>query len=819
MLPARSLTRRLSGLLPRLRSVVVVSISIIVLQLALAVASMATLSAVRAYVVGESYYSKGQKDALFYAYRYAETQEEKEFQNFVAALDIPLGDAIARRALQQEPVDRQRAREGFLQAGNSPEDVDSLIWLFVWFHRVPFMANAIQIWEQADAGIEKLETLVQSTHRNVLAGEKTSVSVHTLKAALPVLNEELSRLEKDFLVCLSQASRDTQRLLLGANLLIALILMVSGGSYVRYSLNEKRRGELQLAELIGAVRDILVAVDASGQIVMFNHAAEAAFGVSAAKAVGMPLDAFLRPSGSGAIGEWDTVDSTEIHELTGRRADGSELLLEATVSPLHARQGPVRTFVCRDVTALRAEQEREHTRLAQSNLELEKKAVTDPLTGLPNRGALEQYLEDVLQSARRANGCFTLWFLDLDGFKHVNDTLGHLAGDEVLMHVSSRLTSLIRQHDKVFRVSGDEFVIVAHDTLIGPDGTSFAHRILSAVRAPLDVAGRQLGITVSVGGASFPVDGGDARSLMLAADAAMYRAKQGGKNDFRLGTDSPAITKETPQFVAEFELALARNELLLHYQPIVCAQGGSFMGAEALVRWNHPKRGLLPPGAFIGIVEAHGLAVKLGDWVLENAIRQMSAPENRELALITVNLSAVQLADRALPDRIAMLLERHGVPGHRLGVEITESMAMIDLSASQAVLEELQRMDVAICMDDFGTGHSSLSQLHRMPVSKLKIDRSFVERLPDEDNAMRIVEGIIAISRALRLEVVAEGVETQAQAELLKRLGVDAVQGYGISRPIPWSCLAGFIAQWKAQSVSGGCLGIAVPPRLVALQS
>nr|WP_281375238.1 EAL domain-containing protein [Aquabacterium terrae] len=551
--------------------------------------------------------------------------------------------------------------------------------------------------------------------------------------------------------------------------------------------------------LMRAVHEAVVTVDRAQRIVLFNRAAEQLFGCASDAARGSPVDRFI-PGGLPGTARAPASGTLEaMHELTGLHADGRAMGLEVSFGALDAADGPRTVIVCRDVTAQREARERERSLLLRRNTELARKAHTDALTGLLNREALELHLSDTLAGAQGRGDPVSVLFLDLDGFKAVNDRHGHFMGDELLRQAAERLRDAVRRQDEVFRIGGDEFVMVLAGDVEPGKAEALAQRILAAVRRPYGLGGATVNLTVSVGIAHYPDNGSDGRSLLLAADAAMYRAKQSGKNGYHVGVPSASIVRERPPLMRELERALADDELVLHYQPIVSALAPGALGAEALVRWQHPTRGLLSPAAFVPQAESHGMCDALGHWVLQRALKMLSGSAAGAPAWVTVNLAADQLLNPRLPEQLEQLLGAAGVSAARLGVELTESMAMRDVATSHAVLQGIRDVGVCVCLDDFGTGYSSLSQLHRMPVDKLKVDRSFVEHLPADANALCIVEAIIALARVLGLPLVAEGVETLEQARTLRVLGVGEFQGFGIARPMPWDELLAFSTAWRSR--------------------
>ncbi|HZU52552.1 MAG TPA: EAL domain-containing protein [Holophagaceae bacterium] len=423
----------------------------------------------------------------------------------------------------------------------------------------------------------------------------------------------------------------------------------------------------------------------------------------------------------------------------------------------------------------------------------------DALTGLPNRVLLEDRLTQALAQARRNDQRVALLFIDLDGFKGVNDSLGHPAGDALLRLVADRLAGSVRASDTLARMGGDEFAVVLQEVRDTPSAARVAEKLLESLRLPFRVEGRDLHISASIGVAFFPEDGVDAETLLRHADVAMYRAKALGRDACQCFTPELQDQMEARlDLDRRLDQALQEGEFTLHYQPQFHPDG-RLTGFEALVRWNHPSLGLVPPAKFIPAAEESGLILPLGRWVLEEACRQMVRWRQagaRDLVM-AVNVSAIQFADPGWVDTVAQVIDRHGLPPHCLELELTESLVMDPASEPARRLARLKEMGVGLAIDDFGTGYSSLSYLHRLPISVLKIDQSFVRELQPgrEDRSGPILQAIVALGRHLGLQVVAEGVETELQRAFLANLGCDALQGYLLGRPVPPEALEALVRQ------------------------
>lgn len=436
--------------------------------------------------------------------------------------------------------------------------------------------------------------------------------------------------------------------------------------------------------------------------------------------------------------------------------------------------------------------------LAHNTAALERQARIDPLTNLANRHMLTSRLEQAIDWARRTNRVAGVLMLDLDRFKTVNDSLGHQYGDQLLQEVAHRLTHCVREGDTVARLGGDEFVVVLADMANVADIEIVAQKILGALAHPVEVGLQVLSISTSLGIAVYPRDGDSVDALLQQADTAMYRAKDQGGN--ALAFFSPEMMQammERLQIEAGLRIALERGELRLHYQPIIDAQSGRIVSAEALVRWQHPERGIVPPVQFIPIAEETGLIDLIGHWVLHEACRRARVWRDEGLGDIpvAVNLAPCQFGAPTLADSISKALEATRCPAELLQLEITESSVMSKVEQALETMHQLKALGIQLSIDDFGTGYSSLSQLKQLPVSTLKIDRSFVRDIQVDGNDDILVDAIITLARKLGLSTVAEGVETQEQLTFLQAKGCDKYQGYYFSRPLEADAFEQFVRE------------------------
>ena len=432
--------------------------------------------------------------------------------------------------------------------------------------------------------------------------------------------------------------------------------------------------------------------------------------------------------------------------------------------------------------------------VARASRRLRHQATHDTLTGLSNRAELHEHGARALANAARDGSLAALMLIDLDRFKEVNDTMGHEQGDRLLVDVAARLRQLLRGDDILARLGGDEFAVLANVPHRGAVG-EVATRLHRALALPFDVGGVAIELGGSIGIALQPDHGEDVSTLLRHADVAMYEAKRTGSHIETYATSRDPYSAERLTLLGELRHALDHDELVLHFQPKVALSSGSVIGVEALVRWEHPERGLLGPHEFLGLAERTGLIGDITRWVLDAAVRQCAAWRRSGLELpVAVNLAAANIVDTTLPESVAHILQRWEVPGRLLECEISEDTVMGDPRRAGDVLERLRELGVRLSLDDFGTGHSSLSYLKRLPLDEVKIDRSFVIGMADDPSDAAIVRSTIDLARHLGVAVVAEGVETTEVLDVLAALHCDVAQGFLLSRPLPAAELDGWLA-------------------------
>jgi diguanylate cyclase (GGDEF)-like protein len=474
-----------------------------------------------------------------------------------------------------------------------------------------------------------------------------------------------------------------------------------------------------------------------------------------------------------------------IHRL---KLQASTLAARESMPALPWRQRDELGQLGQHLNTVRARIQELFAELEAKNKQLSKMAMYDHLTGLPNRTLFRELFQHEAGTARRAQSSMGLLFIDLDRFKAVNDTMGHAAGDELLLGVSQRLVATLRESDIVCRKSGDEFLVLL-PLAGGPEHVSAtAERLLHAIQAPMPLA-RCAGtaqVGASIGIAMFPSDSDDFETLLRCADLAMYKSKDLGKGRYSFfQPDLDSAFRSRLELERELLQAIANHELVLHYQPVFDVQHGQVVGCEALVRWNHPQRGMLMPATFIQAAEETGLIRELGMWTLDAACAQLAAWKAAGVhpGRVAVNVSALQFRDQRLVDVLRAALRRHGIEPGELELELTESTLMSDTEMAQATVASLRELGVALAIDDFGTGYSSLSYIKRLRPDKLKIDRSFVRDLPADADDRALTEAIVSIAQALSIAIVAEGVETAEQRDYLLRLGCALQQGYLHGKP------------------------------------
>jgi diguanylate cyclase (GGDEF)-like protein/PAS domain S-box-containing protein len=563
---------------------------------------------------------------------------------------------------------------------------------------------------------------------------------------------------------------------------------------------EKERAVVTL----NSIGDAVLCTDISGNITYLNFVAETMTGWLREEATGKPLAQVFRIiDGSTRKTARDpmkmAVEQNKTVGLTANcvliRRDGFESAIEDSAAPIHDRAGRVTgaVIVFHDVSAARA-----------MSVQMTHSAQHDVVTSLPNRLLLNDRISQAIALARRQNRPLAVIFLDLDRFKYINDSLGHAVGDKLLQSVARRLLASVRGSDTVSRQGGDEFVILLSEITYPEDAATSAKKLLLSLSAFHFIAGQDLHIDGSIGISVYPEDGEDAETLIKNADTAMYHAKENGRNNFQFF--KPEMNRkavERQSLEGSLRHALEREEFLLHYQPKVNLDTGEITGVEALIRWQHPDRGLVPPAQFVPIAEDCGLIVQIGRWVLRETCRQARAWQDAGLPLVpfAVNVSAVEFRDKDFVKGVRAILSETGLEARYLELELTERVLMEDAESTTSVLQQLKMMGVQLAVDDFGTGYSSLSYLQQFPIDVLKIDQSFVHRITIDPDDSSIVSAIIHMGKSLKHLVVAEGIETQEQRAYLQTQRCTEGQGYLFSRPLAAAQFANLLQIGIAETV------------------
>jgi diguanylate cyclase (GGDEF)-like protein/PAS domain S-box-containing protein len=544
---------------------------------------------------------------------------------------------------------------------------------------------------------------------------------------------------------------------------------------LRYALERKSMEEALFVEkecaqvTLNCIGDAVACTDIAGNITFLNLVAEKMMGWSLPEAAGRPMAEVLRILDAStreaipnpmemAIGENRIVHLPSNCILV--RRDEFETPIEDSVAPIHDREGQATgaVIIFRDVSAARA-----------MVLQMTYSAQHDFLTGLPNRMLLNDRVNQAIALAPRHRKTVAVLFLDLDGFKHINDSLGHPTGDKLLQSIATRLVDCVRASDTVSRQGGDEFVVLLSEVAQPEDTAITARRMLKAVAEAHSIDQHELHVTTSIGVSVYPDDGEDAETLIKNADTAMYQAKENGRQSYQFFKSAMNVRAVERQSIEEsLRRALERQEFTLHYQPKINLRTGQITGAEALLRWTHPTRGPVPPAQFIPVAEDCGLILPIGNWVLREACKQGQVwlEAGLPVSSMAVNISAMELRDESFLEGVFAILEDTGLDPRFLELELTESVLMKHAESAESILKTLRARGVQVAVDDFGTGYSSLSYLRRFPIDALKIDQSFVRQITTAPSETTIVTAVISMGRSLKLRVVAEGVETQEELAL-----------------------------------------------------
>jgi diguanylate cyclase (GGDEF)-like protein/PAS domain S-box-containing protein len=788
---------------PRLLGIVWPFIAVVILLAMLGCISLYALSAVRSYVAGESLWSKGQKDAIYYLNLYADNHDESTYRKYQQAIAIPQGGHALRLALGQSEPDDQAARAAILQGGNHPEDVSNIIWLYRHFHNVSYMARAIERWTVGDEYLVKLDQIARGMHASLNAHPVTPATVQAWKQQIMAINDGVTPAAMEFSDALSEGSRFLLNLLVASNLLIALVLIVLAlwrtgkllgqrQAFASALQLEKERAQVTLA----SIGDGVIATDREGLVAYMNPAAEHLTHWVAEQAHGVPLASLFSLRDENAEHEpfvlieqilGGDLSAASEHSKVLQRLDGSTVAVTLVGSPIHSRgtiSGAV--LVLHDMT-----QERQYI----ANLSWQ--ATHDALTGLANRREFELRLEQALDHVVRQQGRCSLMFLDLDQFKLVNDTCGHAAGDELLRHICALLQSCLRESDTLARLGGDEFGI-----LLEGCAEEMVEKIAENLRQTVQNLhfvwrGRPFVTTVSIGLVHINLGPMTLEASLRAADMACYMAKEKGRNRVQVyHADDSEVSLRFGEmaWVQRLHLALEENRFCLYAQEIAALRpadehvGGHI---EILLRLHDESGRMILPEAFIPAAERYGLMTALDRWVVQNVFKViqqcMRDGAQGPLAICAINLSGISIGDDEFLEYLHEQFARYAIPPELICFEITETIAIANLGSAIRFINELKGLGCYFSLDDFCAGMSSFAYLKHLPVDFLKIDGSFVKDMLDDPVNRAMVEVINHIGHVMGKRTIAEFVETPLIEQALLEIGVDYAQGYLIERPQPFT--------------------------------
>ncbi|MBC7696917.1 MAG: EAL domain-containing protein [Bacteroidia bacterium] len=689
---------------------------------------------------------------------------------------------------------------------NDPAEANALKELLGKFINGPF---EVEWLTRLDAGIIRLhEGNIDAIIVDLLLEDSSGIDTFDqLQAAAPhtpiiTLNEA-----EDEALALEASLRGAQAHLSKGHFAGSLVPQTLRSIIQRKSVEEAFYTEKARAEIaLNSISDAVICTDISGNIDYLNIAAENITGWSREEARGHPVNEVFKivdgishkpPAQNPVHLVLKNNEPTSLNAGTLLiRRDGTQVSIEDSTSPIHDWNGKLTgvVIVFHDVSVAQAMAKK----MAYS-------AQHDFLTDLPNRALLNDRISQAITLAKRHGKQLAVLFLDLDNFKHINDSLGHATGDKLLQSVTQRLRHCVRSSDTVSRQGGDEFVILLTESKFAVDATFIADKIITELTLPHSIGASELHITTSIGISIYPEDGEDADSLVKNADTAMYHAKANGRNNYQFFSNEMNVRAVERQFIeTHLRVALENQEFILYYQPKTNLTTGEITGAEALLRWDHPEWGIVMPQRFISVAEDCGLIVAIGNWALREACLQVKKWQDLGLSTITiaVNISAIEFRQNSFVQRVRTALMETGLSPKYLQLEITESVLMHDAATSVAILNELKSMGVQLAMDDFGTGYSSLSYLKQFPIDVLKIDQSFVHDIRSATDKGIIVSAVVGMANSLELSVVAEGVENHTQLTFLKKLKCKEGQGYFFSQPViaeqfssllkmditPWRC-------------------------------
>lgn len=770
----------------RLVLIVWVFAAIVICLLTAALYSLELLSAGRAFVGAEGHWSRAQKDAAFYLTRYALNSNEEDYRAFERALAVPRGDRKARIEVLKPEPDYTAARAGFMEGRNHPSDIDAMMTLFRRFRDFGPVKQAVFLWERADSHVEDLAAIGHELYKAGPTASAADRATHIERIAR--INDTLGRLSDAIAATLGEAQRAAQSVLLAGMLMLAGLLLVAG-IYISQRFvaqNERlqqtlRESESQLRHMIESAPLPLLIVRAGDQRMMYaNERALQQLALNVDTLQGRSLAEFhadteIRAALPEALSRHGSVRDYEVHL---RDATGREFWLLLSAQPIRYANEVCLLVALANIDDRKRMQE-----------DMRRKAMHDQLTGLPNRAMFMESLERAERKSRRKGVRFSVVFVDLDHFKEVNDSMGHAAGDALLQAVAERLTSAVRQSDLVARIGGDEFMVLIDDHR-GPEEVMIvAQKILTFLERPVLIEWKEVQVSGSVGIASYPEDGEDAEALVKNADAAMYQAKERGRNNFQFySPEMNRITLERANLEGRVRSALENSEFFLQYQPEIELATGKLKAVDALLRWRDPATGVVMPAGFLPLAEENGTIIPIGQWVLERALADLRAWQEQGLELtLSLNLSARQLQHHDLVNDIFKALQAHAIAPGKLRLEIPETALMHESDYTDRAIRAMQALGIAVAIDNFGTGYSSLGLVRGFSVQAVKIDKSLVSSCPNKRECAAIVQAVGAMAKSLGIVVIAAGVETEEERRIVTALGCERAQGMLVGKPQDWA--------------------------------
>lgn len=775
-------------------------IAIVVLQAVLAGISLEVMSSVRAYVTGESLWSKGQKDAITHLTLYADSADEADYRAYQAAIAIPLGDYAARLAMDLPDPDYRAAYEGFLRGGTHPEDIPGLIWLYRDFAEFSYLKRAIGHWQVGDHFVLALQALAEQMHQNIDAGTASAAQLQAWKAQIYAINLQVTPVEKAFSDTLGEGSRFIQRLLLAANVLVAVVLILLATLRTLKLLQQREAFDLALRTekeraqtTLASIGDAVIRTDRFGCLEYLNPAAEDLILCRYEQARGRSLVSLFNLQDSDCqLADAPLIErllageiGSSAHAQQVVRLDGSKVPVALVGAPiLISGQIVGAVLVLHDMT-----RERQYIDT------LSWQASHDALTGLANRREFEQRLESALARLANHPGQHALLFLDLDQFKVVNDTCGHAAGDQLLRQVCVLLQEHLRDGDTLARLGGDEFGILLENCPAAP-----AARIAELLRITVQDLqfawdGRNFNIGVSIGLVSLEQSRISLAEALRSADMACYMAKEKGRNRVQVyQSDDSEMSNRFGEmaWVQRIHAALEEERFCLFYQLIAPVAADPDQGAhvELLLRLRDEDGQLVPPIRFIPAAERYGLMPLIDRWVVSHAFsvlaQRQGSQDSDPIATCAINLSGPTFGDQAFLGYVREQLAHFHIPPQQICFEITETSAIANLGSAMHFIRELKILGCRFSLDDFGAGMSSFAYLKHLPVDYLKIDGSFVKDMLEDPIDRAMVESINQIGHVMGKLTIAEFVETPEIMLALAEVGVDYAQGYGIAKPLPF---------------------------------